>query len=257
LWWSRPQTNGLRLGRVYHAPCKASRDVTVSATPTSETGRSTGRFHLDEKRPLVVMRCYFDGSQGADDNNSHFERLNGWDDSKISALVLDALNILQGFDKRRFCSFVCSIDLQARERLIAEGYVISEPGKICAELCIAKTFKWYFQNHKDELECAYIFFDQGEPFISSIRRIWAERHNPKSLVAADAWGLIRNVLPVDMRDVPPVQAADMLVWAHSRGLSRRERPYRHLKDIMHQIIPSWTFILDEHELRRCSPSRAG
>lgn len=34
----------------------------------SELGRLTGRFHLGERRPLIAMNCYFDGSIGGDSN---------------------------------------------------------------------------------------------------------------------------------------------------------------------------------------------
>jgi len=50
----------------------------------------------------------------------------GWNEQKINKLILGALNILQQVDKREFCSFICSIDTSAHERLLAEGYVIRE-----------------------------------------------------------------------------------------------------------------------------------
>src|SRR5436309_5487153 len=50
----------------------------VSALPLSEMGRCTGRFYLDERYPLIVMRCFFDGSEGQDDNGSQWLTLAGY-----------------------------------------------------------------------------------------------------------------------------------------------------------------------------------
>ena len=231
-------------------------------------------FCSGRRRPLIVMRCYFDGSQGDDDTgdqwltlagytasdlfwgrfqqtweqmlrerypiapylhmwelvsgNDPFERKAGWTEDKVHELIIDAAQLLQGFDKSKFCAFTCTISLSARDRLIAEGSEIPDPVEICSNVCVGSSFLWYFQEHSDDVEMAYMFFDQGEPFMNGIRNLWLKRHRPLNQVSLEPfWGLIANVQPLDMRDSPSVQAADLVAWSISRGLSDRERPWKY------------------------------
>lgn len=51
--------------------------MSTAALPQSELGRCTGRFHLGSW-PLIVMRCYFDGSFGDEENGSQWLTLAGY-----------------------------------------------------------------------------------------------------------------------------------------------------------------------------------
>jgi len=104
-------------------------------------------------------------------------------EQRSTKLILDALNILQQVDKREFCSFICSIDTSAHERLLAEGYVIREPVVICAEVGIGQAFNWYFERYPTGIELADIYFDRGEQFISDFRRRWLEERTPPNRIA--------------------------------------------------------------------------
>jgi hypothetical protein len=153
-----------------------------------------------------------------------FERVAGWTEDKIRALIYDAQQLLDGLDKKRYRSFVYSIDTNARKRLIAEGYTVPEPQIVCTQSCIKGAFDWYFQKHPKEVEAAYIFFDRGEPFMHELSQEWRRKEKVRKLVSNEPfWGLIRNIQSVNMRDTPPIQAADMIAWAGSRSLTRVNR----------------------------------
>ncbi len=187
--------------------------------------------------------------------NDPYERVSGWNEEKISSLVLDALQILQAMDKRKFCSFICTVDVSARDRLVAEGVPVPHPASICATTCIRQAMQWYIANHFDDgtLERIHIFFDRNERFITPIRDIHKKHGAAEGRVAPNAWGLLSHPQDVDMRDHPPVQAADMLAWGRSRELSNVEQPFRYLLEIMRGIIPSWTFNIDEKVMRAKRP----
>lgn len=225
---------------------------------SSRLGHVTGRSNL-ESRPLIVMKCYFDGSLSGDarwlslgglvatdgvwadfekeweamlrsglhpiapyvhmtdlmTQNDPFERLSGWDDDAASKLVWDAVSVLASARKGHLRAFSSSIDVMAHARLVAEGFEIAEPAVICAHSGINALLEWYWDKHGVEL--AHLFYDQNEPFISSIRSEWLRKVRPKK-PSEVFWGAIANVQPVDMRDTPPMQAADIVAWAATRRL---------------------------------------
>ena len=84
--------------------------------------RQTWQVMLRERYPIAPYVHMYE----LNDGNDPFERLVGWTDGRVNRLVLDALLLLQDLDKQRFRSFTCSIDLTARERLVAEGREITE-----------------------------------------------------------------------------------------------------------------------------------
>jgi hypothetical protein len=149
--------------------------------------------------------------------NDPFERQAGWGEEKVDRLVSDAESLFNSIDKKDICAFACSIDIKAWQRLKDEGYQVSDPAVICAEIGIGALFTWYRNMHR--LEMAHLFYDQDEPFISSIRRRWLDVHKSNHLVTDQLfWGTIANVQPVDMRDTPAIQAADMVAWSATRRL---------------------------------------
>jgi hypothetical protein len=61
---------------------------------------------------------------------------------------------------------VCSIDVTARDGILADGFTVAEPNIICAQYCIGQAFQWYYDTHPDRVELATIHFDQNERFIT-------------------------------------------------------------------------------------------
>jgi hypothetical protein len=149
--------------------------------------------------------------------NGSFKSGAGWDENKVDRFVHDISVLLNSIDKSKICGFACSVDVHAHKRLIAEGYDVTDAAVICAEVGVGNLFKWF--DRTQQLEMAYLFYDQNEPFIRSIRRNWLKFNNPNKLVTDELfWGRIANVQPVRMQDTPGVQAADVLAWAFTRRL---------------------------------------
>ena len=92
----------------------------------------------------------------------------------------------------------------------------SPPAVICAENGIGRLLHWYLDHHKVEL--AHLFYDQGESFIKSVRTRWLSEEEKKRKVKHPFWGMIANVQPLNMRDTPAIQAADLVAWAFTRRL---------------------------------------
>ena len=148
--------------------------------------------------------------------NGPFERKYGWTDEKVRRLIWDAVALIVSVDQSKICGFACAVDLVAHKTLHDEGYQITKPAVICAETGIGSLLEWYIERH--DVELAHLFFDQGEPFIRSIRGRWLQEDRPKRKVKHAFWGMLANVEPVSMKDTPAVQAADILAWAFARRL---------------------------------------
>ena len=149
--------------------------------------------------------------------NDPFERRNGWTEDKVDKLVSDAKEILKYIDRRHIFTAIFSIDMKACSRLRDQGHDIPDPSVICAEFCLYHLLTRFYRAH--DIELAYLFYDQDEPFIKSIRSRWRKHNDPKKLIVGDSfWGRLANIQPVDMRDTPAIQVADMVAWAATRRI---------------------------------------
>lgn len=184
-----------------------------------------------------------------------FETVNGWTLDRITSLVWDAVTLLQECDEQRFCSFLCTIDVSARDKLVAEGRQIPEPEVICANWCVTKAFTWFSQRHYESVDPMHIFFDRGERFMETIKGPWLKNRTPpgKLVLSSLWWDMIENIEELDMAYHPPIQAADMFAWGRSRILSERDRTFKHLIKILNGVVPSLVLQLNEERLRAAHP----
>ena len=148
--------------------------------------------------------------------NHPFTTTAGWTKDKCERLVWDAVDVLASMDQTKVCGVACAVDIHAHKRLLAVGYRATKPAVICAENGVGYLLNWYTERH--ELELAHLFYDQGEPFIRSIRTRWLNEEQKKSRIKDPFWGRIANVQPLNMRDTPAIQAADVVAWAFTRRL---------------------------------------
>lgn len=175
-----------------------------------------------------------------------------WAPERRNRLVNDANLYLQSLPKKAFTAIVCSIDVTARDALVAEGCSIDPPHYICGHWCIAKAFGWYYDTWPDRLEVGYVYFDRGEQFMHPFRQRWLQENKTQKFVKTNTfWGGIAEVEALDATETPALQAADFIAWAESRKRSSAvDRPQRHLATIQGMIIPSWRLVLDEANLRK-------
>lgn len=159
-----------------------------------------------------------------------FESRAGWTELEVDRLVSDAENLLSVVPTNEMCAFACSIDLNAHERLLAEGYDIGAPAVICAELGLGSLIDWYEDTHG--LEKAHAFYDQNEKFIRSIKDRWLKATTRKKPIVEDAfWLKLAKVRDVQMRDTPGVQVADMIAWGVTRRITNApDDKWAHLAD---------------------------
>ncbi|MCX6627515.1 MAG: hypothetical protein NTW28_07800, partial [Candidatus Solibacter sp.] len=89
----------------------------------------------------------------------------GWSAERRQALIMDALNYLQFLPKLAFRAVVCTIDTTAREKLLEEGYRITDPHVVCGQCALGAAFDWCYEHHPDGIELGHIYFDRNEQFM--------------------------------------------------------------------------------------------
>jgi hypothetical protein len=148
-----------------------------------------------------------------------FECVNGWTKDRVVSLASDAVELLKNRDSVH--AFSCRVNLSARLRIIAEGHLVYEPERLCAEMCNALSLKWNLA----KLERVYIFFDRGERFMKPFKDKWLAERTPPCTIATDptkrVWDLIANIIDDDMELTPGLQAADMMAWGTTRDLAEK------------------------------------
>jgi hypothetical protein len=162
-------------------------------------------------------------------------------------------------DKQRFQMFYCTVDLGAWHKLKGEGYEIPEPIELCNEFCVYGVQLWYaykfpLQSEIIDLttDAAHYFFDRGEEFYLPFRAKWnLEKDKFENTGEVSPWILIHEVGEADMKQVPGIQAADILAWSVNREhTAPAGYPGKAYLEIMKQVIPSGSVFWNEDNMRK-------
>lgn len=184
-------------------------------------------------------------------------RATGWDHEKQSALVFDAVNLLQTQDKQTFLYPRCSLNVSGKERLVHEGYRIPDQVEICRDTCISGFYQKLYLIDKNYTERMFLYFDRGEEFAHELKRRWRANRTAPDRAPVDIeklfWDMIGDIDELDAKYCYPLQAADMVAWGYTRGLIRTDRPYRHLAHIMERVIPNFQADITGDVMRKRNP----
>jgi hypothetical protein len=101
-----------------------------------------------------------------------------------------------------------SIVLEDFIRALAVAPDLGTPQHTCVVQCLEFCFQYsvrFLNARKFQL-----FFDQGEPFYGHVRH---RMENNKSRAENGVWADVIHCGEADMREVPGLQAADVMAWA--------------------------------------------
>ena len=98
------------------------------------------------------------------DGVKEFSWRNGWNQTKVNALVWDLLGLFKTLGKGQYMQFVCSVDMKAHRKLIAEGCSLPSPVSLCNDYCPSCVLYWYANDYPGIISEAHFFFDRAEPF---------------------------------------------------------------------------------------------
>lgn len=215
----------------------------------------TWQYMLDNHKPLARYMHM----KEAVHLDIEFHPDKGWDDTKTSGLVNSLLSYVTTFGQlfSSYCQFVCTIDMDAYRRLVAETYQMDSPVEICNSTCVEGVMEWYVSHYRSDLdyEAEYIF-DMGEPFEPIFRAKWErEVARDESTRTHSVWSHIKHVGTAPMRKTQGLQIADMLAW----GINREKNPvqnspipkeFESIALAMTRLAPSFSKVWDEKELRK-------
>jgi hypothetical protein len=191
--------------------------------------------------------------------NGEFSRDKGWTQQDSFGVLNKMLVFLQNFDKQEFQMYYCTIDLEARRKLIAEGYTIPSAVDICNQYCAETVLKAHMKKTLDrnpsaqEAEEMVFVFDNGEDFFHPFYKKWErELKRFRKEKGWNPWNVITDVhTTTRMKKLPGLQAADVLAWAVNREHTVEEgtagKMHAH---VMRQIISQYYIDFDEAMLRQ-------
>lgn len=137
-------------------------------------------------------------------NHGPFEK---WSESQKRDFVLELRACLNHEDRGSFIG--CSLTVSMSDyRRLASASSVKPAEAVCVDFCVTHAFGHpAFQRGRAE-----IFFDKDEQFIHWLERIWS-----RSKQTASSWAsYVSTLTSSEMREVIPIQAADLLAWAANR-----------------------------------------
>ena len=121
---------------------------------------------------------------------------------------------IQHLNKELFRTFVASIDLKHHQE-----WSLPLPVDILNYYVATAIFRWFAANTNRLVDHElYYYFDQGKPFLGRFQKLVRRNQNSSRIV--NAWHMVRNPRPADMRLTPQLQLADLLAWAHHRRYTK-------------------------------------
>jgi hypothetical protein len=184
----------------------------------------------------------------------------GWTREEAFGLVNQMLLFLQHYKKESLQMYYCTIDLEARRRLVKdEGFKIPLPVDLCNEFCSETVLKAHFKKAWDKdpdtqtaEEMAFVF-DAGEKFYGPFRKKWeAEVKKFRRDGGFNPWNVITSVTTTtNMKKLPGLQAADILAWAVNREHTVQEgSPGKYHAHFLRQVVSQYYIDFDEMKLRQ-------
>lgn len=160
-----------------------------------------------------------------------FTPQNGWSAERVENLRKDLINeclVPMGWGefKGRFIGVSCTVDIPDYRRAYAElpRFQASrkEPEAICVDYVVTATLAALPDDTSSrwgKAGTADLRFDNNEPFLHTIDRIWRGKRN----LRPQEMELISNISTGNAKGCPGIQAADFLAWHTNRFRTKKDR----------------------------------
>jgi len=173
------------------------------------------RFKIEWKCALDDNGVHFFHMREAMFLKGHFNGNNGWDEAKVYALVKDLFKVIGKFRTEEFEAYSCSVILSDYQRARLRIPKLRSPEAICVNFCVGN-LRIPTQDI-ETLKPVELFFDENEPFLNTIYRIWDQVKNKSQ---TRGWPKqIADIKSVNSKTSLPIQAADMFAWIVHRHLT--------------------------------------
>lgn len=210
-------------------------------------------FNVAWRNMLARHGCAYMHMIEAKHLDKEFAIQKGWTEAKVSAVIEDLISSCFaeiGWHKYRdkFCGVSCTIDLTDYRRVCAEfpGFEKRKsPESICVDCVVTVALSMLPADDSSEtgkMGHVELIFDRNEAFLHKINQPWLE-HKKRSEILRH----IASICTADMRNVPGLQAADVLAW-YANYSHREGDSFWYL--VSGTMSPSHSFSLDYPSLVR-------
>ena len=140
-----------------------------------------------------------------------FPREKGWDSNKAISAAIQLMGPLTNIPASDLFAFACTVEIEGYNKaraLLGENLAPLEA--ICVDWCFGGLLQRLVKNADGTYAPIEAYFDKNETFLHWIDRIWRSKN------AAQRFGcpaLVATIAPVEMRQIRPIQAADIAAWA--------------------------------------------
>jgi hypothetical protein len=139
-----------------------------------------------------------------------FSREKGWNSDRALHSACKLICLLSHLPRNDLVGFICTIDTEGYKkasRLIEPKLRPLEA--ICVDWCFGGLFHRLVKDHDGKTLPVEAFFDKDEQFLHWADRVWRSKNAKKRF----GWpALVATIAPVEMRQVMPIQAADIAAW---------------------------------------------
>ncbi|MDA8103751.1 MAG: DUF3800 domain-containing protein [Nitrospiraceae bacterium] len=184
----------------------------------------TGSFHMAEAMSL----------------NGAYKRSSGWNEARVHSLVKGLFTVIGKFRSEEFQASSCSIVLDDYRKAKQTISKLRPPEAICVNFCIDKLWIPANANEIPGEPPIDLLFDQNEPFLNTINKIWVSVKNKPQTIG---WPKqIRLIKTENATTCSRLQPADMFAWlVHRYHTGRNNHPWFPASSWF-QVLP----ILAEH-----------
>lgn len=189
----------------------------VTLAAFSGSGIQWGNFEEHWKHNLVKHHAKWLHTTDAATLNGPFSRDKGWTTTKVDAFIKDCVTIIERcaavrvkteLTFRGIRPATVSVLLKDFKKALLKIPALESPTEICATQCLGCCF--HYGEYLDDRQKFQLFFDQGEPFYGHAHD---RRTNRRSRKIDQIWKKVTHLGESDMREVPALQAADLLAWS--------------------------------------------
>jgi hypothetical protein len=173
----------------------------------------------------------------------HFSKEKGWDKSSVDAFIEDCVSVIRDnlWSPEKSGLFVVTLTIPIADYLKAREVEPKLPHSI-TEICATESLSFCLRWGR-EIGAKYyhLYYDQGEPFFGHVDD---RMRNEKAKRTIPLLGKVVHYGQSNMRDVLPLQLADLFAWCISHNNQASKPWHRRLNDLSwHSLILDYPRLL--------------
>lgn len=191
-----------------------------------------------------------------------FSRAKGWTREEIWRVIIRLAEFMSQFKGPLLTMHTCEVHMDTRRDMVSRGWAIPSEVEICnryvSEFLVAKFAERELERRPlagafpTDGGCLKFVFDRNEPFFNALKAL-REAHMEivRRAGTVSHWQFVGEIKEGNWREMPGLQAADMLAWGTNRAnIAREGKAGKHLAHILRQVVWNTSCVADRSFFRR-------